>query len=149
MTTTAGAVHEFPNVSVIVAGPNGFKASGFDDGASIAMAPQGEKVAFRKGNDGLFAFARMAGDHFICTLTFLSNSKSNDKMSLWFRSGLAQGLTVYDGNNSGATVFAGVFCMPSQWPPVTFTAGVGVRAWPIHMGNPEVNVGGQEPELTP
>ena len=140
MPTQAGKVVRFVDVDVVVTGPLGFRADGYDDGTSISLAPQGDRNTVRQGNDGKDTFAETASRYQIWTLSLLASSDTNDKLSAWLNSGLTQGISCID--KSGRTVFSAPAARIRNFSPVGFSGGVETRPWDIHVIGAEGTVGG-------
>ena len=144
MATQSGATFRFVNVDAVI-GVLG-RIDGYDDGASIVLTPQGDKNTYRRGNDGIGVFAEQAGDEVRAVLSLLANSKANDLLSVWLRSGITRSFTVLDRNNKGKTVCSTAQARVRQFPPITMSGQVEVRAWEVIMSNPEIFVAGQDPD---
>ena len=134
MGTQSGAVTNFKNVNVIAVGLLGFRVDGYDDGASISIAPTGDRNTVKQGNDGISAFAEVEGTNVVITLTLLEVSEANDKLSAWLNSSITQGFSYSE--IGGTTVFTTTNARVRQLPVVTKSNGVESRAWDIHMLSP-------------
>jgi hypothetical protein len=140
MATEAGKTTRFIEVDFIVSGAVNFRVDGYDDGTSLSLAPQGDQNTVRLSNDGKATFAENKPGHWIATLSLLESSDSNDELSKWLASGLTAEATFLDKN--GRTVITSAKARIRQYPTVTKSAGVEVRAWDIHMLSTEPFVGG-------
>jgi hypothetical protein len=140
MATESGQTVSFANVDVVATGAIPFRVDAFDDGTSINIVPQGDRNGSRKGNDGIAVFVETVGTSVIVTLTLMEISESNEKLSAWLASGITQHLKFSE--RGGQDLCEGL-ARVRQYPPITKSGAVEVRAWDILIPDATMFVGGR------